>query len=118
VSELNPLTGRPLEPWQQLIIGPAETWNAFDQGPRRTVVDGRPGAILPPWIVRLDIPIGSGASVTAFQDTGTPGGSYQPGRPQQLPELVTTAQLAPAMSWTTFLLLALAVVAFAAGRRG
>lgn len=109
--ELNPLTGRPLESWQTLVIGPAETWNVFDQGPRRTVVDIRPGAMLPPWIVRLDIPIAAGSTVTAFMDNGQPGGSYAPSA-QVLPDLVTTAP-APAPSaaspWLWLLVLASAI---------
>jgi len=111
VADLNPLTGLPLPAWQQLVIGPAETWNAFDQGPRRTVVDTRPGAILPPWIVRLDIPVGGGGYVTAFQDNGQPGGSYSP-NVQELPELVTTAPRIQqaGLSWGLLLLLALGVV--------
>lgn len=114
--DLNPLTGLPLAAWQQLVTGPPETWNAFDQGPRRTVVDTRPGAVLPPWIVRLDIPLGAGAYFTSFTDNGQPGGSYSP-NVQQLPDLVTTA--APvAPSWGAFLLLAVAVFAIAWTRRG
>jgi len=117
MAELNPLTGRPLEAWQTLVVGPSSTWNAFDQGPRRTVVDMRPGAALPSWIVRLDIPVGSGSYVTAFTDNGEPGGSYSPSA-QQLPDLVTSAprlELAGVgMSWGTFLILAgLAVLAIA-----
>ena len=117
MPDLNPLTGRPLEVWQQLVTGPPETWNAFDQGPRRTVVDTRPGALLPPWIVRLDIPLGGGASFTAFSDDGTPGGSYSPAV-QQLPDLVTTAAAPVAPSWGAFLLLAVAVFAIAWTRKG
>ena len=122
MPELNPLTGRPLEDYQQLVVGPPETWNAFDQGPRRTVVDTRPGAILPPWILRLDIPVGLGATVTAFVDNGEPGGSYSPSI-QQLPDLETTAPRLPVLaagggvSWPAFLVLALAVLAIAYTRR-
>jgi len=118
MAELNPLTGRPLEAWQTLVVGPSSTWNAFDQGPRRTVVDIRPGAPLPPWIVRLDIPVGSGAYVTAFTDNGEPGGSYSPSA-QQLPDLVTSAprlELA-GVSWGTFLLIAGALFLVAAYRQ-
>lgn len=122
MADVNPLTGLPLETWQQLVTGPPGTWNAFDQGPRRTVVDTRPGAVLPPWILRLDIPIGGGAFVTAFSDDGRPGGSYSPSI-QELPDLVATAPRLPAaaaggVSWPTFLLLALAVFAVAWTRRG
>ncbi len=119
MAELNPLTGKPLESWQQLVIGPAETWNAFDQGPRRTVVDMRPGALLPPWIVRLDIPVGAGAYVTTFLDNGEPGGSYSPSV-QQLPELTTTAPRIPAIagvSWGAFLFIAGALFLIAAYQR-
>jgi hypothetical protein len=117
MAELNPLTGLPLEAWQTLVTGPPETWNAFDQGPRRTVVDMRPGAVLPPWIVRLDIPVGAGGYVTSFIDNGQPGGSYSPSV-QQLPELSVTAP-APTggVSWGAFLLLALGVLAIAWSRR-
>lgn len=106
--DLNPLTGRPLEAWQQLVIGPPETWNAFDHGPRRTVVDTRRGAVLPAWIVRLDIPVSPGAYVTVFQDTGQPGGSYNPDA-QQLPDLVTTAPQLAGARWSWAALLAIAL---------
>jgi len=120
MADLNPLTGRPLEAWQQLVIGPASTWNAFDQGPRRTVVDTRRGAQLPPWIVRLDIPLGAGAYVTVFQDNGDPGGSYSPSV-QQLPELSVTAPapvpIQAGLSWGAFLLIAGALFLIAAYQR-
>jgi hypothetical protein len=72
---VNPLTGQPLEAWQVLVVGAPET------GPRRTVVDTRPGAKVQPWIVPLALPHGG-----LYVDSGRPGGTYQ--GPQQLPELV------------------------------
>lgn len=78
-GNVNPLTGRPLEPWQVLVTGPAET------GYRQTVVDARPGATLPRWITRVEL---LGAPV--FVDTGIPGGTYTGA--QELPTLEVTAK--------------------------
>lgn len=121
MADINPLTGQPLPPWQMLVIGPPETWNTFDQGPRRTVVDTRPGAVLPAWIVRLDVPIPGEASVTTFYDNGDPGGSYQAdsGGAYRLPDIVTTAPApvqAAGFGWGALLLVGLLVAIAWSGR--
>lgn len=62
----NPLDGRPLEAWQVLVTGPAIT------GPRQTVVDTRPGAVVPVWIDAMVLPDGG----SLYVDNGALGGTY------------------------------------------
>lgn len=88
----DPLTGEPLPEWKTVVTGPDFT------GPRRTIVNNRPGAELPAWIVRIDIPIDEYTTITQFLDTGAPGGLYQPDDAQQLPDL--TAVVSP-FPWGT-----------------
>ena len=102
--DVHPLTGQPLESWQRLVTGPVET------GYRVTVVDTRPGATLPPWVNRLELPIGDGATVTIFVDTGAAGGTYE--GPQQLPELVVTERRTTSLGE----LVLLAILTFLGGR--
>lgn len=117
MAVLNPLTGQPLTAWQTIVTGPASTLGprpGGGSGPRLTVVDMREGATLPPWIVRIEIPAGDGVYVTAFQDNGAPGGSYQP-TAQQLPDLETTVP--PPTWWAAGLLVALLAAGIAWARR-
>ena len=86
----------------QVVIGSAAT------GYRRTVIDTTPGAVLPAWIVALEIPLDDqGTTLTQYVDTGAPGGSYQPDRPQYLPDLVSN--VAPATTSSSWLVALLAI---------
>lgn len=109
-TDLDPTTGLPLAPYQRIVIGPDAT------GPRRTVVDTRPGATLSSWIVRLDLPIGDGTFVTTFVDNGQPGGTYHPGQvPQQLPPIISVGYpdpTTPAPWWKWLAIGGVAIIAY------
>jgi hypothetical protein len=109
MSERDPLSGAPLPAYEHVVTGPDYT--GPPGRPRQTVVDMRPGATLPSWIRRLDVPSGS-VTVTTFYDTGAPGGTYQPGDAQSLPDLTVTApRLIAGMPWWLLALIAVGALA-------
>lgn len=79
--DLNPLTGQPLAPYEVLVIGSPMTGN------RVTVVDTRPGALVPSWIT---VAVDDGDTRHYF-DNGLRGGSYLDDGAYQLPDLNTNA---------------------------
>lgn len=90
---VNPLSGLPLEAWQALVIGAPAT------GPRRTVVDTRPGATVPRWITV----VGDAAGGRVYVDNGVAGGTYS--GPQVLPEVtVRGAFLGPLVAVVVLIL--------------
>lgn len=108
MSGVNPLDGQPLPWYLEVVTGPPETGN------RKTVVDIRAGATLMPWIDRVDVPAGTGATVTYFVDNGLAGGTYE--GPQRLPDLVTTAP--KPFPWWVAVLIGLGALAAIKSRGG